>query len=52
LVDFQKSLDDVDEQANDFYSDLSESDETAISMERLIEEVLGSSSLVEQGLFK
>jgi hypothetical protein len=40
------------EQEESFLDDLSESEETAISMERLIEDVLGSSSLVEQGLFK
>jgi len=35
-----------------FFDDLSESGEAEISMERLIEDVLGSSSLIEQGLFK
>jgi hypothetical protein len=43
---------DIGREEESFFDDLSESGEEAISMERLIEDVLGSSSLVEQGLLK
>jgi ABC-type bacteriocin/lantibiotic exporter with double-glycine peptidase domain len=47
-----RQLSEIGKDEESFFDDLSESGEEAISMERLIEDVLGSSSLVEQGLLK